>query len=113
VPPILCALLIAVTATQAGGVLVLMAVLWPYLFSMSIIRPNATACALADHAERAGTASSLIGVLQFLLATLAGAFMSLIHDGTGKPMAIAMTLLTTAGLVLSRTFARSARPAPA
>ena len=113
VPPILCAILIAVTATQLGGVAVLMAVLWPYLFSMSIVRPDATACALADHADRAGTASSLIGVLQFLLATLAGAFMSLIHDGTGKPMAIAMTLLTTAGLVLHRALTRGPRPAPA
>ena len=108
VPPILCAILIAVTATQLGGVAVLMAVLWPYLFSMSIVRPDATACALADHADRAGTASSLIGVMQFLLATLAGAFMSLIHDGTGKPMAIAMTLLTTAGLALHRSLTRRA-----
>jgi hypothetical protein len=33
--------------------------------------------------------------------------MGLIHDGTGKPMAIALTLLTAAGLVLHRWLTRS------
>lgn len=102
IPPILCAVLIILTAHQTGGVTALLIVMWPYLFTMSIVRPNAMASALADNPDRAGTASSLIGVLQFLLATLAGAFMGLIHDGTAKPMAIAMTLLTAMGFVLHR-----------
>ncbi|HZF17841.1 MAG TPA: Bcr/CflA family multidrug efflux MFS transporter [Steroidobacteraceae bacterium] len=110
IPPILCAVLIVLTVHQTGGIAALIAVMWPYLFTMSIVRPDATACALADHAERAGTASSLIGVLQFLLATLAGVFMGLIHDGTAKPMAITMTLLTAAGFVLHRWLTRN--PAP-
>ena len=32
--------------------------------------PNATALALADHAEVAGTASALLGVVQFLIGAL-------------------------------------------
>jgi DHA1 family bicyclomycin/chloramphenicol resistance-like MFS transporter len=111
VPPIIGLLLVAVTATQAGGVVGIMVLLFLYLCLMSIIRPNATACALAAHAERAGTASSLIGFLQFALATLAGAFMSLIHDGTGKPMAITMTLYATTGLILYRWLTRRQAPA--
>jgi DHA1 family bicyclomycin/chloramphenicol resistance-like MFS transporter len=87
-----------------------MVALFVYMTMMSIIRPNATACALADHPERAGTASSLIGCLQFLIGTLAGAFMGLIHDGTAKPMAIALTLLTTAGFVLHRWLTRGVAP---
>jgi len=111
-PPILGVLLIAVTATQAGGVVGIMTVLFIYLCTLSIIRPNATACALAGHPERAGTASSLIGCLQFLLATLAGGLMSLIHDGTGKPMAITMTLFVTMGLILYRWLTRRRPQAP-
>ena len=76
--------------------------LFLYLCTMSIVRPNATACALAHHPERAGTANSLIGALQFLRATRAGAFMTLIHDVTGKPMALTMMLFSIAGLVLHR-----------
>jgi DHA1 family bicyclomycin/chloramphenicol resistance-like MFS transporter len=110
VPPIVGLALIALTATRAGGVSALMVALFVYMTMMSIIRPNATACALADHPERAGTASSLIGCLQFLIGTLAGAFMGLIHDGTAKPMAIALTLLTTAGFVLHRWLTRGVAP---
>jgi DHA1 family bicyclomycin/chloramphenicol resistance-like MFS transporter len=111
VPPILCLILIALTATQAGGVTALMIVLFSNMAMMSIIRPNATACALADHPELAGTASSLIGCLQFLVATLAVGFMGLIHDSTGKPMAITMTLLTASGLIVHRWLTREG-PAP-
>jgi DHA1 family bicyclomycin/chloramphenicol resistance-like MFS transporter len=80
--------------------------LFLYMGTMSIIRPNSIAGALADHADRAGAASSLIGFMQFLLATLAGPIMSLMHDGTGKPMAITMTLYALAGLVLYRWLTR-------
>lgn len=107
--PILGAVLIAVTATQTGGVPAIMLALFLYMATMSVIRPNATACALADHADRAGAAGSLIGCIQFLLATLAGPIMSLMHDGTGKPMAITMTIYALAGLVLHRWLTR--RPA--
>ena len=104
--PILAAVLIAVTATQIGGVPVIMTSLFLYMGTMSIIRPNSISGALADHADRAGAASSLIGFMQFLLATLAGPIMSLMHDGTGKPMAITMTLYALAGLVLYRWLTR-------
>jgi DHA1 family bicyclomycin/chloramphenicol resistance-like MFS transporter len=110
-PPILGALLFVVAATRVGGLAALMTLLFIYLSTMSIVRPNATASALADHADRAGTANSLIGCLQFTFATLAGAFMSLIHDGTAKPMALTMTLLSLAGLALQRRLTRPVAPA--
>jgi len=111
-PPVFGILLIAAAATRLGGVGLFMTVLFGYLATMSFVRPNATACALADHPERAGTANSLIGSLQFTLATLAGAFMSAIHDGTARPMTVTMTILSLAGLVLYRTLTRR-QPAPA
>ena len=54
------------------------------------IGPNATACALATHGQMAGTASALNGSLGFLLATLAGSLVGLLHDGTGQPLALVM-----------------------
>lgn len=106
-PPLLGIALIALTASRAGGVATIMVVLFLYLSATAIIRPNATACALAAHGERAGTAISIIGCGQFLFGTLAGAFMSLIHDGSARPLAITMTLLALSGLLLQRWLARN------
>lgn len=104
-PPPLALVLVAITWQRTGGVTALMTTLLVYLAVTALIRPNATACALAGHGNRAGTAVSIIGSLQFLLATLAGALMSLIDDGTAVPMALTMTLFATAGLALYRGLA--------
>lgn len=60
--------------------------------SIGIIAPNAGASALADQGEKAGTASALMGALQFGIATLAGASMSLWHDGSATPLVTVMAL---------------------
>ncbi len=61
-----------------------------FIGSLGWIGPNATACALASHGRMAGTASALNGSLGFLLATLAGSLVGLLHDGTGQPLALVM-----------------------
>jgi len=61
-----------------------------YVASLGFIGPNATAAALATHGQRAGTASALMGALQFTLATLAGALVGLWHDGTALPLLLIM-----------------------
>jgi DHA1 family bicyclomycin/chloramphenicol resistance-like MFS transporter len=61
-----------------------------YVASLGFIGPNATAAALATHGQRAGTASALMGALQFALATLAGALVGLWHDGTALPLLLIM-----------------------
>lgn len=61
-----------------------------FIGSLGWIGPNATACALATHGQMAGTASALNGSLGFLLATLAGSLVGLLHDGTGQPLALVM-----------------------
>lgn len=55
--------------------------------SLGLIVPNATAAALATHGQRAGTASALLGALQFGLATLAGTVMGLAHGASAAPLA--------------------------
>lgn len=68
----------------------LLAGLFLYVASLGFISPNASASALAGHGHQAGTASALMGALQFLLATLAGAAMGLWHDGSALPLAAAL-----------------------
>lgn len=57
-----------------------------YVASLGFIGPNATAAALATHGQRAGTASALMGALQFALATLVGVLLGVWHDGSAVPL---------------------------
>lgn len=89
----------------------LLAGLFTFITSMGFIAPNASAQALAHHGAQAGTASALMGALQFLLATLAGAAMSLWHDGSALPMATALGLCGIAAWTTLRMVPATAAPA--
>ena len=58
--------------------------------AMGIILPNATVGALSRQAANAGSASALMGTVQFLLAAVAGSLVGLLTDGTARPMAVLM-----------------------
>ena len=60
--------------------------------SMGIVLPNATVGALTRQAANAGSASALMGTLQFLLAAISGSLVGLLTDGTARPMAALMVL---------------------
>ena len=51
-----------------------------------LIFPNSTATALAHQGHRAGTASSLLGTLQWSIACLSSFLVSFFHNGTAFPM---------------------------
>jgi len=57
---------------------------------MGFITPNATVGALTRHAGHAGSASALLGMLQFLLGAVSGMAVGLLADGTARPMAALM-----------------------
>ncbi|MCB5186870.1 Bcr/CflA family multidrug efflux MFS transporter [Methylobacillus caricis] len=61
-----------------------------FVASIGYIGPNSSAATLATHGQNAGTASALMGSLQFCLATIAGFMVNLLHDGTTFPMAMVM-----------------------
>jgi len=63
-----------------------------YIASLGFIVPNASASALATHGQQAGTASALMGALQFGLATLAGGAIGQWHDGSARPLALLLVL---------------------
>ena len=73
--------------------------LWPLLIplficisSLGCILPNASACAMNGQGARAGSASALLGCLQFSVAAGVAALVGVLHDGTAVPMAMVISL---------------------
>ena len=66
--------------------LLLAAGLFVYVGTIGAVGPNTTAAALARYGEDAGSASALLGALQFGLAALAGIAVGTWHDGTARPL---------------------------
>ncbi|WP_374538982.1 multidrug effflux MFS transporter [Chitinimonas taiwanensis] len=88
--------------------------LFGFVASLGYIGPNAAASALAGQGERAGSASALLGALQFALATLAGLAMALGHGGGSLPLAAAMAVCGLGALLALRIQPRAeATPQPA
>jgi MFS transporter, DHA1 family, multidrug resistance protein len=89
--------------TRLGG----MWAVWPPLFAfvsaLGFSFPNMIAGAMAHQAERAGSASALVGTLQFGAATLAGSLVSAMHGHSAVPMAAVIAGCGCLALVLHRT----------
>lgn len=77
-----------------------------YMAGMGSLGPTAGAIALTRQGARAGTASALMGSLQFGIGTLAGLSLSLWHDGSARPLATVMACSGVAGLLLHRLWAQ-------
>ncbi|WP_436970947.1 multidrug effflux MFS transporter [Micromonospora coxensis] len=88
--------LLAVAATGLGGLPSLLVSLWVVLAATGLAMPNAPALALSRHGEAAGTASALLGAVQFGVGALAAPLVGVL--GTG---AVAMALVVAGGMVAS------------
>lgn len=73
--------------------------LWPLLIplfvciaSLGCILPNASACAMNGQGARAGSASAMLGCLQFSIAAGAATLVGVLHDGSAMPMALVISL---------------------
>lgn len=76
--------------------------LFIYVGSLGFITPNSTAIALQHQGHRAGTASALMGSLQFTLATACGTIMGFWHAGTALPLAAVMAACGTGSFAVYR-----------
>jgi DHA1 family bicyclomycin/chloramphenicol resistance-like MFS transporter len=84
-------IVLAVFAFIGGfGVLSVFLPIWVSLFCMGFVQPNAAVGALSGHAAHAGSASALMGTMQFVLAAISGTAAGLLTDGTARPMAALM-----------------------
>lgn len=78
--------LVVLAATGALGFAGILIPLFGYVASLGTIYPNSQALAMTEHGARAGTASALIGTLQFGAAALTSALVGALDDGTALPM---------------------------
>ena len=90
------------TAAGVLGLYGTAALLFAYVASIGCLFPNTTALAMAPHPERAGSASALVGVLQFSLAAVAAAAVGAANNGTALPMALVIGASCIAAVMIHR-----------
>ncbi|MFI9638678.1 multidrug effflux MFS transporter [Micromonospora sp. NPDC051925] len=86
--------LLAFAVTGFGGLPALLVALWAVLASAGLAMPNAPALALSRHGEAAGTASALLGAVQFGVGAVAAPMVGVLGNG-----AVAMALVVAGGMV--------------
>ena len=94
--------LFAVVAIGSLPLAALLVPLWVLVASMGLVFPNTTALALAGHPEVAGSASALLGVLQFAIGAAAAPLAGIAGTDTAVPMGATMALLSLASLAALR-----------
>jgi DHA1 family bicyclomycin/chloramphenicol resistance-like MFS transporter len=79
--------LLAAALTGVGGFAGILIPLFVFVACHGFTMPNTTALAMAPHGQEAGSASALLGTLQFVLGALAGALVGAFANGTAVPLA--------------------------
>lgn len=105
------ALLLASAAAQLLHPAIALPLLFAFVSMNGGLNPNGTALALRDCADNAGRAVALLGAMQMLAGALASSLVSLLDDGTGRPMLMAMLLCATLTCLATGSAARDARQA--
>jgi len=106
-----CVLTSAVTllvVVSVGGLSVwaLLVPMFVIVSSLAFVLPNATALALADHPEVAGTASALLGVVQFMVGAVAAPLVGVGGPDTAVPMGAVMVVLALGAVAAHRATGR-------
>jgi DHA1 family bicyclomycin/chloramphenicol resistance-like MFS transporter len=81
------AVLLIDAATGFGGFPGILVPLFFFIATHGFIMPNTTALAMAPHGAVAGSASALLGTVQFVLGASAGALVGAFGNGTALPLA--------------------------
>ena len=84
--------LLAIAALRTEALWPLLVPLFICIASLGCILPNTSACAMAGQGARAGSASALLGCIQFGVAAGAASLVGVLHDGTAMPMAMVISL---------------------
>lgn len=81
-----------------------------YLSSYGMISPNSIAIVLKYQGKQAGTASALMGTLQFGLGVLSGVCMSVWHDKSALPLVSVMAICGASAFLLYHLVAKKQLP---
>ena len=88
------------------------ALLFVYVASVGCLFPNITAMAMAPHGARAGSASALIGVIQFTLAAGSASLIGAANSGAAIPVATLIAVCSVSAVVLYWAMVHSLRSQP-
>jgi len=91
---------LAAVAWHPEGPFAIVALLLVSEFGFGLVMPCAMVGALSRHQAHAGSASALLGTLQYIGGAIAGILVGLLADGTAGPMAVTM-LLCALGAMLA------------
>jgi len=86
-------------ACTGAGLPAILPGLFLVVASVGLVLPNATALALADHPHEAGTASALLGFVQFAIGACAAPFAGIAGSSADLPMALTITALSAGALL--------------
>jgi MFS transporter, DHA1 family, multidrug resistance protein len=95
-------ILLVMAWTGVGGLAGLLGPLFVYIASLGFVLPNVIATALGPQGRNAGTASALLGTLQFGAGATVGALLGVLGDGTAVPMAGLIAVCGLSALLVHR-----------
>lgn len=93
---------LAALVLQQPPLWLLLPLLFIFISSIGLINPNASACALTLPNLKVGTASSLLGVMQFSIGTLTTFGIGALPQTTAIPLAVGMALVGLLAFTLLR-----------
>jgi DHA1 family bicyclomycin/chloramphenicol resistance-like MFS transporter len=92
--------------TGIGGLVALLIPLFFCIMPNGVVGPNTTALAMQPHQTVAGSASALLGTLQFILGALGGAIVGIMANGTAMPMTVSIAACFVLALLSYFTLTR-------
>ncbi|MGA9701679.1 multidrug effflux MFS transporter [Pseudomonas sp.] len=101
--------LLGVAALRTDALWPLLVPLFICIASLGCIMPNTSACAMAGQGARAGSASALLGCIQFGVAAGAASLVGVLHDGTAMPMAMVISLCGVLAVTIAMSTQRLQR----
>jgi MFS transporter, DHA1 family, multidrug resistance protein len=93
--------------TGFGGFAGILLPLFVFIACHGFVMPNTTAMAMAPHGRVAGSASALMGTLQFVLGATAGTLVGALGDGTAVPFAAVIATCGAGAFAVYRTLPRA------
>ncbi|ASU77404.1 Bcr/CflA family drug resistance efflux transporter [Actinopolyspora erythraea] len=103
---VVAGLLLVVTVVAGLPLPFLLVALFVMISSLGFVMPNTTMLVLAERQEVSGSASALLGVLQFVVGALAAPLVGLGGVGSALPMALVMFGVVLASLTVHLTLGR-------
>jgi DHA1 family bicyclomycin/chloramphenicol resistance-like MFS transporter len=100
--------LLVVTALHTVALWPLLIPLFVCIASLGCIIPNASACAMSGQGKNAGSASALLGCIQFSVASGAAAMVGVLHDASALPMALVIGACALLAVIFAMATARLA-----